>query len=160
MNMKIKLLTPTAKMPIKAHDDDAAFDCFADSVKLDYEGNLSYGLGFALEIPKGYVGYLYPRSSVCKKTLVMSNGVGIIDAGYRGEVSAKFKPSCVFKKQRVSFYNTEHLVADTPGKISIYEVGDRVAQLIVRPISSVVLEKSDVLSYSERGDGGYGSSGR
>jgi len=139
MKVNIKLIED-GKIPVKMHKTDAGFDCYARSVRFDTTKNqVVYDLGFAIEIPRGYVGLIFPRSSVCKQDLLLTNSVGVIDSDYRGEVSAVFfatKPS--FKR---------------------YEVGDRVCQLIIMPYPKVELKAVDVLSETERGNGGYGSTG-
>lgn len=99
-----------------------------------------YGCGLAVEIPEGYVGLVFPRSSNAKKDLLLSNSVGVIDSGYRGEIMAKFKT-----------------LRPLP---QMYKVGERFAQLIIMPIPDIEWEEAEKLSDSERGTGGYGSSGR
>lgn len=101
-----------------------------------------YHTGLAFEIPDGYVGLVYPRSSVFAKNLIMTNCTGVIDSGYRGEVLAKFK----------------RLKAD-PRSGSIYENGNRIAQLIIMPIPAIAFEEVSELSDSDRGTNGHGSTG-
>lgn len=140
LNIKIKKLSESAKLPTKAHPTDAGFDLYADSQSIDKNYNMVYGTGIAVEIPKGYVGLVFPRSSIASTDIMLSNSVGVIDSGYRGEVIAKFK--------RVT------------GEFNTYKVGDRIAQLIIIPYPEVVFEEVKELSSSDRGEGGYGSSGR
>lgn len=152
MVVKIKKLVPGAVMPKKAHSTDAGYDLVAVSRKVDEDGAVVYGFGLAMEIPDGYVGLVFPRSSIAKKDLALSNAVGVVDSGFRGEVLAKFKPSLrvsEWEDGRGSVLGTEW-----------YEVGDRIAQLVVVKLPDVQLVESDELSESERGEGGYGSSGR
>lgn len=141
MKIKIKKINPFAIAPTKAHATDAGFDLYATSKTYDNDGNVVYGCGLAFEIPKGYMGLIFPRSSNAKKSLLLSNSVGVIDAGYRGEVTAKFK----------------RLYPISQGE---YAIGERFAQLIVMPIPAVEFEEAEELSESERGVGGYGSSGK
>ena len=141
MLIKVKKIHPQAVMPIKAHLSDAGFDLYATSKTYDNDGNVVYGCGLAFEIPEGYMGLVFPRSSNAKKSLLLSNSVGVIDAGYRGEVTAKFK----------------RLYPISQGE---YAIGERFAQLIVMPIPAVEFELAEELSESERGVGGYGSSGK
>lgn len=141
MKIKIKKLTEDAVLPVKAHASDAGFDLTAASCTIDENGALVYGTGIAVEIPDGYVGLVFPRSSIAKKDIMLSNCVGVIDSGYRGEVMAKFKPT--------NFFNCR----------SIYGIGERIAQLIIMPIPEIEFEEVEELSESERGTGGYGSSG-
>lgn len=144
LNVKIKRLTPTAQLPTKAHATDAGYDLYADSVEVCIpDGLASYSTGIAVEIPEGYVGLVFPRSSIYKKHLMLSNSVGVIDSGYRGEVKAKF-----------------NLINDGSDMYEVYEVGERIAQLIIIPYPEVVFEEVDTLSDSDRGTGGYGSSGK
>lgn len=140
MKIKVKRLNELAMLPTKAHATDAGFDLYATSKTYDNDGNVVYGCGLAFEIPEGYMGLVFPRSSNAKKSLILSNSVGVIDAGYRGEVTAKFK----------------RLHATNYSEYMIYE---RFAQLVVLPIPNIEFEVTDELSDSERGTGGYGSSG-
>jgi dUTP pyrophosphatase len=115
-------------------------DLTATSKSYDENNNVVYGTGLAVEIPEGYVGLVFPRSSICKKDLFLTNSVGVIDSGYRGEIIAKFK-------------HTDNLPVE-------YRVGERIAQLIIIPHPYIEFELANELSESERGSGGYGSSGR
>lgn len=149
MKVKYKKLDPSA-MISKAHSTDAGFDLKATSKTYDEHDNVVYGTGLAFEIPEGYVGYLFPRSSNAKTSLLLSNSVGVIDAGYRGEVLFKFK--------RGYFMNINgELYHDVTNE---YKVGDRIGQLIIMPFPSIEFEEASELSQSERGTGGYGSSGK
>ena len=140
MKIKIKKLNPLAILPTKAHSTDAWFDLYATSKTYDENGNEVYGCGLAFEIPEGCKGLMFPRSSNARTRLKLSNSVGVIDSGYRGEVTAKFK--CLSP-----FHEAE------------YKIGERFAQIIFLPIPDVKLAVVDELSDSERGIGGYGSSG-
>lgn len=161
MKVRIKKLSPNAQIPKKAHATDAGFDLYATSFRYDKEeGNLVYGTGLAFEIPEGYVGYIFPRSSISRKDLMLPNSVGVVDAGYRGEVTFKFKVAV-----RVHEYTTrinKHTAYSPQLNFygnDIYKVGERIGQLIIMPIPGIEFEESDELSDSERGTGGYGSSG-
>ena len=140
--MKFKKLNEKAVAPFKAHPTDAGYDLTAVSRVYDKDGNVVYGTGIAVEIPDGFAGLVFPRSSICKKDLALTNSVGVIDSGYRGEVMVKFKPTL------------------TPFAPKIYEVGERIAQLIVVPYLEEEFIESDELTESGRGTGGFGSSGR
>lgn len=140
MIVNIKRLHRDSVIPRYAKDGDAGLDLTATSVWVDDDGNVCYGTGLAFEIPRGYVGLLFPRSSNAKKDLILSNSVGVLDSGFRGEVTFKFKP----QKQG--------------GKM--YEVGDRIGQIIIMPYPEIIFQEVDELSETERGAGGYGSSGR
>lgn len=137
LNIKIKKLHKDAVIPTKAHATDAGCDLYATSCHYD-NGLIIYGTGIAVEIPEGYVGLVFPRSSIANTHLTLSNSVGVIDSGYRGEVMAKFRK----------------------GGTRGYNVGDRIAQLIILPYPEVVFEEAEELSESDRGTGGYGSSGK
>lgn len=144
MQVKIKRLNDKAILPTKAHATDAGCDLYATSCDISVPDRMaSYGTGIAVEIPQGYVGLVFPRSSICKQHLSLSNSVGVIDSGYRGEIMAKF-----------------NLLSDGSDTYSVYNVGDRIAQLIIMPYPEVTFEEVDELSESDRGEGGYGSSGR
>ena len=91
MEVKIKKTHKDAVIPRYAKAGDAGLDLTATSISYDEYGNICYGTGLAFEIPEGYVGLIFPRSSNCKKDIILTNCVGVIDSGYRGEVSFKFK---------------------------------------------------------------------
>lgn len=144
MQVKIKRLNDKAILPTKAHATDAGYDLYATSCEISVPDRMAaYGTGIAVEIPQGYVGLVFPRSSIYKQHLSLSNSVGVIDSGYRGEIMAKF-----------------NLLSDGSDTYSVYNVGDRIAQLIIMPYPEVTFEEVDELSDSDRGEGGYGSSGR
>lgn len=140
MNVKIKKLHTDAVIPSYAKEGDAGLDLTATSMSYDDYGNICYGTGLAFEIPKGYVGLVFPRSSNCKKDLWLTNSVGVIDSGYRGEVTFKYRQ--VDLEER------------------IYHVGERVGQLIIMPYPYIEFEEVEELSETERGCGSYGSSGK
>jgi|TARA_R110002012_G_scaffold118678_2_gene267614 dUTP pyrophosphatase len=137
MRIRIKKLNPNAVIPKYANFGDAAVDLVAIHRWEDAYGNLCYKTGLAMEIPEGHVGLLFPRSSVSKKNLRLCNSVGVIDSGYRGEIILKF---------------------DKNGE-NLYEEGDRVGQLMIVPVPSVQFVEVTNLPGSDRGDGGFGSTG-
>lgn len=140
--INIKLLSDTAVAPNRATDGSAGYDLTVDTVT--YHPDLAvvtYGFGFAIEIPKGYVGLLLPRSSVYKTGQLLSNCCGVIDSDYRGEVKAVFNHFDSIKEDR-------------------YKVGERAAQLLIVPIITPELVAVEQLSETERGKGGYGSTGK
>lgn len=140
MNIEIKYMHPDAKAD-RAYEADAGLDLRAVSVN-DTMKFVEYGTGVAVNIPKGYVGLLHPRSSISNKNLVMANSVGVIDAGYHGEIKVRFK--------RIhQFYMYDG-----------YSLGDKIAQLVVVPLASYEINIVDEFSeLSERGEGGFGSTG-
>ena len=125
-------------------------DLTAVSKEYDEHGNVVYNTGLAFEIPHGFVGLLFPRSSNTKKDLVLGNSVGVLDSGYRGEVMFKFKP-LAYKAETGS--GTEASL-DFP---EIYNIGERIGQIIIMPITQIEFNVVDQLSNSDRGIGGFGS---
>jgi dUTP pyrophosphatase len=142
LKVKIKKLHPDAVIPKYAKSGDAGMDIVATSMIIT-DSYIEYGTGLSFEIPEGFVGLLFPRSSISKKFLTLSNSVGVLDSGYRGEVTFRFKYS-----------SADNLSGD-----SRYQIGDRIGQIIVMPFPNVYFEEVGELSDSERGSGGYGSSG-
>ena len=141
MLIKFKKLNKNASAPRQGSGGAAAFDLTATRIETDYKAQtVTIHSDIAVEIPAGHVGLLFPRSSVCKTALRLTNCVGVIDSDYRGEVTAVFD------------YTTRM------GKI--YEVGDRFAQLMIVALPHVVWHESKTLTQTERGIGGYGSTGR
>lgn len=154
LKVKIKKLHPDAVIPRYAKPGDAGLDLTAVSRTFDEDGNVVYGTGLAFEIPEGYVGLVFPRSSLSKKDIALSNAVGVVDSGYRGEVTAKFKPTNYF-----SYYEDCGRIIECPHDGIIYHIGERIAQMIILPYPQIEFEEVDELSQTERADGGYGSTG-
>ena len=154
MEIKIKKLSENAVTPTYAKNGDAGMDLTATSKSYDEYGNICYGTSLAFEIPEGFVGLLFPRSSNTKKDLTLGNSVGVLDSGYRGEVFFKFKPLAY--KAESAMLEIDEVSLDFPQD---YEVGDRVGQIIVIPHPKVTFVEVDELSSTERGDGSFGSSG-
>lgn len=132
-----------AVLPKKAHSTDAGFDLVATRItqEVDEAGKLIlvYHTDLAVEIPEGYVGLLFMRSSVSKKSIQLCNCVGVIDEGYKGEIMGKFKVT-------------------TDALPRIYEPGEKFAQLVLVPYYTVVeTEWVEELTETERGEGGFGS---
>ena len=138
MKVRIKKLNENAVIPSYAKDGDAGMDLVATSIISETITDVTYGTGLAMEIRDGFVGLVFPRSSIRKTDLILSNSVGVIDSGYRGEIQATFKRSGVYK----------------------YAVGDRIAQIIIIPYPQIEFDEVDELSDSERGEGGFGSTGK
>lgn len=150
IQVKIKKLREEAVIPAYAHATDAGLDLVAVSKTFDDFGNVVYGFGLAVEIPEGFVGLLFPRSSIFRENLDLSNSVGVIDSGYRGEIQAKFKPALRFelpKEPKDLRWNG-------------YQVGERVVQLVVLPCPRVEIVEVEELSESDRGERGFGSTGK
>jgi dUTP pyrophosphatase len=153
MKVKIKKISPLAQIPTYAKGGDAGMDLVATSIISDTPTQITYGLGIALEIPNGFVGLVFPRSSIRKTGLELSNSVGVIDSGYRGELQATFNK--VFGGD--GMYDEMKVKEMQPNEF--YKVGDRVVQIMIIPYPSIEFEETDKLSDTERGDGGFGSTG-
>jgi dUTP pyrophosphatase len=141
VQVKIKKLHPNAVIPSYAKESDAGLDLIATTIISNESESITYGLGVALEIPDGFVGLVFPRSSIRNMELVLSNSVGVIDAGYRGELQATFNKRSGFNSKA-------------------YNVGDKVCQIIILPHPIIQLVEADELSDSERSSGGFGSTGK
>lgn len=144
MELKFKRLKDEAILPIRAHEGDAGLDltCTEITTELNECGQviLVYHTALAVEIPKGYVGLLFPRSSISNKALMATNSVGVIDSGYRGEIMFKMK-------------------ATTDVVPAIYKPGERFCQLVIVPyLNNFTITETTELSDSDRGENGYGSS--
>ena len=144
MHVKIKKLHPNAIIPTYAKDGDAGMDLVATSIISETTTDVTYGMGIALEIPYEFVGLIFPRSSVRKYDLALTNCVGVIDSGYRGELQATFK-------------KTNWLKGNESEK---YQIGDRIAQIIIIPHPYITFDEVEELSSTERGEGGFGSTGK
>lgn len=144
MELKVKKLSEKAVLPIRAHEGDAGFDLtctrIEQAVNEARQILLVYHTDLAIEIPEGHVGLLFPRSSIYKKSISLTNAVGVIDSGYRGEVTAVFLPT-------------------TSGVPTFYVEGERFAQLVIVPIPQIEVIEVDELTPSECGEGGFGSTG-
>jgi dUTP pyrophosphatase len=139
--VKVKKLDPNAVIPSYSKVGDAGMDLTITKEIENTSFSVSYGFGIAMEIPKGYVGLVFPRSSVRNQDLILSNCVGVIDSGYRGELQATFKK--------------------TQGLDSIkYKVGERGAQIVILPYPTIYMTEVPELSDTERGTGGFGSTGK
>lgn len=141
MILKFKKLNENAVVPTKANLGDAGWDLTATTkeiVDTPGYGFVRYKFGIAVKVPDGHVGLLFPRSSVSKTGLFLANGVGVIDSGYTGELEARFK---------------------YVPKTNIYEVGERVVQLVILPLPEFELQQVEELEQTARGEAGFGSSG-
>lgn len=137
----VKRVSEYGQLPTRGSKDAAGLDLYCPfHIKVPADSQKKIPLGIAVEIPKGYMGLLVPRSSMSKTPLRCANSVGIIDADYRGEISIAYENvSC--------------------SDYTIFR-GDRIAQLIIVPIAVVDVEEAQTLSETERGAGGYGSTGK
>ena len=139
MKVKIKKLHSDAVIPTYAKQGDAGMDLTAVQWNTT-ERYVEYDTGLSMEIPEGHVGLLFPRSSVSKTNLVLANCVGVVDSGYRGPVKLRFKE-----------------LSGPPG--GRYKQGDRVGQIIIMPVPSFEFEEVEELNNTDRGEGGFGSTG-
>lgn len=147
MKIKFKKMHPLASMPKKAHRTDAGFDLYCCDFVIDWaKQELVCRTGIAVEIPEGYAGLIFPRSSISNKPLLLHNSVGVVDSGYTGEITAKF----IITDPRAFLQEDENK----------YHVGDRIAQMVILPYPEIEFEETDELAASERGAGGYGSTGK
>lgn len=146
LNVKIKKLHENAQIPCYAKNGDAGLDLIAlEDPKIELDGRgfiLTYRTGLAFEIPEGHVGLIFPRSSIGKKSLSLTNSVGVIDSGYRGEVIAIYRDSANGFKKNLQ-----------------YKAGEKIAQMVIMPYPQVELELVEELTTTERGEGSFGSSG-
>lgn len=139
--MKVKIVNEYAQLPTRGSKDAAGVDLYCPfHIKVPADSQKKIPLGIAVEIPKEHMGLLVPRSSMSKTPLRCANSVGVIDADYRGEISI------VYENVSCEDY-------------TIFR-GDRIAQLIIVPIAVVDVEEAQTLSETERGAGGYGSTGK
>lgn len=141
LHLRFKKLHPEAQLPHKATRGAAGFDLTCTEIEWDAEHKIAkHHTGIAIELPEGYVGLLFPRSSISKTNLRVANATGIIDSDYRGEIS---------------------LVCDVEDKgFRAYATGDRIGQLVIMPLPEICWHEAEDLTSTERGSGGYGSTGR
>lgn len=139
LKIRLKKINPNAVAPSYSKDGDAGMDLTSVTIISNTFDQITYGTGICLEIPRDYVGLVFPRSSIRKYDLELSNSVGVIDSGYRGEIQLTFNK-----------INSKH---------AIYNIGDRIGQIMIIPYPSINFIESDDLTITERGDEGFGSSG-
>lgn len=148
--IKYQKLSPDVPTPRRAHPTDAGVDLTAHHVPKTpgFRGKgtigpgetATFGTGIAVSIPPGYVGLLFVRSSIgCKLGLAPANAVGVIDAGYIGEV-------------QIVLHNHS-------GGTQAINIGERICQLVIVPINTAPFEEVDSLDETERGSHGFGSTG-
>ena len=144
--VKIKKLIQSAVIPEYATGGSACFDLVAVSVEWNQEyGFLEYGTGLSFQVPNGYKGSIVPRSSISKYDLMLTNHRGIIDEDYTGEIKFRFKITGNKDIQEARVYN----------------IGDRIGQMEFEKVYKVAsFIEVDSLEETDRGDGGFGSSGR
>lgn len=139
LNIELKKLDPNARLK-RAHSTDAGFDISATSYTWHHKYD-EYGTGLAVNIPPGYVGLLFPRSSITNKDYMLKNCVGVIDSSYTGEIRFRF--------QRVTESKDQH-----------YDIGDRIGQLVILKLPNVQFnEVKEFTKLGDRGNSGFGSTG-
>lgn len=144
MKIKICKINERAVIPTKGSPYSAGADLYSaeEGAITILPGETAFiGTGLKMEIPEGYAGLIYARSGLaCKRGLAPANKVGVVDSDYRGEI-------------KVALYNH----SSNPQTV---EMGERIAQMVITPFLSVDYEESQDLSLTERGEGGFGSTGR
>lgn len=145
-DVKIKKLVDNAVIPSYAHPGDAGMDITCTSIEYDDKNDcIMYHTGLAFEVPKGYVMLIFPRSSNRKTNFYLSNSVGVLDSGYRGELMM------AYKRRDKEPYN----IKEVP-----YQPGERIGQIMILPYPLIRFIEVDELSETERGTGGFGSTGK
>lgn len=144
MELKITKLYPNAILPSFAHEGDAGMDLYVHRVIEETANQITYGLGIAVKIPDNYAGLIFPRSSIRKYDLMLSNSVGLVDSGYVGELQV------TFNKTNPGYFDGKY-----------YDIDERCCQLVVLPLARFDIKEVDSLSNitTTRGEGGFGSSG-
>lgn len=138
--LKIKRLCEDAKVPTSPRSGDIGYDLYVHSIKSETDSTIVYDTGLAIELPEGYHALLFPRSSIIKQELFLANSVGVIDNSYRGEIIVTMRKLAK--------------------GINVYRPGDKFCQLVlIKEIKMDIKEVSE-LSSTERGDNGFGSTGR
>jgi dUTP pyrophosphatase len=151
VELTLKSLSDTANLHVNgmysdsslemSKSGDAGMDLTVTTMISNTSSDVTYGFGVAMEIPKGFVGLVFPRSSVRNTDLTLSNSVGVIDSGYRGEIQSTFKKHNGLDSHR-------------------YKVGERAAQIIILPYPKIRFEEVEDLTTTDRGEGGFGSTGK
>lgn len=138
--LKVKCLDPRAEMPVFEHDGDAGFDLYSlNKVILGPGDRAQVHTGIAMEIPYGYVGLIWDKSGLSHKHGLKTLG-GVVDSGYRGEIMIGI----------VNLSGNEYTI----------EEGHKVAQMIIQKKEMVEIMTTDELSETERGESGFGSTGK
>lgn len=156
MKVKFKKLHEDAVLPSYAKPGDAGLDITATSdgkmvksEKGDLWYYIEYKTGLAVEIPDNHVGLMFPRSSISKSALFLANAVAVVDSKFRGECCFRFKMDAGVVDQATI----------DKAKPEFYKKGDRIGQMVILPYPTIEPEWAEELSETERGAGGFGSSG-
>jgi dUTP pyrophosphatase len=141
LKVNFKKLSEKAVTPSKGTVDSAGLDLTAVEYHVNHDYKyIEFDTHLAIEIPKGFVGYIFPRSSISKTSHSLANSVGVIDSDYRGSIKLRMR------------YDEENQDKE-------YAYGDKIGQLVIMPIPKVELNEVSELGASERGNGGFGSTG-
>lgn len=140
VDVKIRKVHPDAVLPQRAHPTDAGMDVTAISMEMT-EDYIEYDTGLQFQLPAGYVMLIFPRSSNSKKDLLLCNSVGVLDAGYTGNLKFRFK------------LTTEGYTE------KIYNPGDKIGQIIILPYPEINFIETEEFDETDRGSGGFGSTG-
>lgn len=167
IDVKIRKVHPDAVLPKRAHPTDAGMDVTAVSIEYTPQ-YIEYDTGLQFQLPEGYVMLIFPRSSNSKKDLVLANAVGVLDSSYRGNLKLRFK-----RQYRVidisdpeeSFTYDIFYPEQTMGKPAIectelYDVGERIGQIIIMPYPEINFIETNNLDETDRGESGFGSTGQ
>lgn len=143
MELKVQLLSDSAILPTRAHEGDAGLDLYAsEPAHIGPGERWRVATGIALEVPEGHAGLVLPRSGLARRHgISLVNAPGLIDSGYRGEIKVL-------------------LLNNDPAEGFRIEPGDRIAQLLLTPCVAAQPVEAEALTTSERGQAGFGSSGR
>jgi dUTP pyrophosphatase len=159
IKLKVKKLATDAKLPHYSRIGDAALDIYCSSIDTTSEKYIEYGTSIAMEIPEGYLGLLFPRSSITNYDLSLKNSVGVIDENYRGEI--KFRMATYMSPQKTfDMFQSLSVDGQYELKTETYNIGDRIGQLVIVPKVLVDVKEVEALSETNRNEGGYGSSGK
>jgi len=166
MELKFKKLNEKAKLPSYANEGDAGLDLYPVEGPTITDKYVEYDFGIAVEIPKGFAGFLFPRSSISKTDLELCNSVGIIDSTYRGSIKARFN----FNQFSLDFLQMFDIAVDGATnfrrnevidmfmtKLSYFKEGNAIMQMVILPVPQIESQWADELSDTTRGVGGFGS---
>lgn len=166
MKVNIKKLDEKAVIPQYAKPGDAGMDVIATSINVT-DMYIEYGTGLAFEVPEGYVMLIFPRSSVSKYDLSLANAVGVLDSGYRGELKLRFKRNYRAElhsvENTIDYHSTNIMYFTENTRLNAterYKVGDKIGQIMIIPYPQIEFNEVDELSDTQRGSGGFGSTGK
>lgn len=162
ITVNFKKLSKKAVIPTYAHPTDAGMDMVAIS-KTETEDYIEFDTGIAIELPEGFVGLLFPRSSNSKKDLLLCNSVGVVDVGYSNSIRFRFKKIINPNKLTVitswvkKLFGIKSITSELYYDAKEYNVGEKIGQLVIMPYPKVDLVEVDEFAPSDRGMDGFGS---